>query len=480
MERDETKKRLPVWLKFSYGAAEGSNTLGWTMFYVYFLFFLTDVVGISPSFAGIIMMIATLWDAFTDPAVGIWSDRTKSRLGRRRSFMLFMSVPYGITVWLVFTDWGFPPMMTKLYFIGAVLLFFFAFTCLNIPYTSLAAEMTQDYDERTSLISYRAGWSQVFSIVAAALPPILVSFFSGRFGAGIGKYDPIGWSITTGLFAVFMAFPILWTWRATRGHELFPEETKISFRDIVQGALKNRPFRYILGICALSAMALNIAAAVMVYFMTYYMKFTEPQQSLAFTFLFACTIFWIPFINIVSAKLEKRWAFIIFIGFWMLVQGVGGILVKPDQMVFFYVLAALASGGVIAVTMINWMMIPDAVEVDEFKTGHRREGLYFGLTSFIGKTASALGLLLTGYILEWVGYVAPKQGEPGVLPTQTPETILGIRLIWAEATAVILVISIVLAFLLPMTRKKHQALREAIALKKEGKPYDVTPFRDII
>lgn len=476
--KDEIKKRLPVWLKFSYGAAEGSNTLGWTMFYLYYLFFLTDVVGLSPKFAGVIMMIATLWDAFTDPAVGIWSDRTRSRLGRRRSFMLFMSVPYGITLWLVFTDWGLSPLMTNLYFIGATLLFFFGFTCLNIPYTSLAAEMTQDYDERTSLISYRAGWSQVFSIVAAALPPILVSYFSGRFGTGIGEKDPVGWSVTTGLFAAFMVFPILWTWRATRGYELFPEETKISFKDIFHGALKNRPFRYIIGIVALSGMALNVAGAVMLYFMIYWMGFDKDQQSLAFAFLFGCTILWIPLVNMVSAKLEKRWAFIIFIGLWMLVQGIGGILVQPGQMVFFYILAVLASGGVIAVTMINWMMIPDAVEVDEFKTGQRREGLYFGLTCFIGKTASAIGLLMTGYILEWVGYVA---ADPTALTIhQTPETILGIRLIWSEATAAILVISIVIAFLLPMTRQKHRALIEAIRLKKEGKPYDTTAFKDII
>ncbi len=468
----EKSSKLPVWLKFSYGAAEGSNTLGWTMFYVYFLFFMTDVVGVSPSFAGFVMMVGTLWDAVTDPAVGIWSDRTKSKLGRRRSFMLFAAIPYGISVWLLFTDWGLSPMMTKAYFIAAVILYFFVFTCLNIPYTSLAAEMTQDYDERTSLISYRAGWSQVFSIAAAALPLILVKYFSERYGSGIGSIDPKGWTITTGLFGILMMFPIFWTWRATRGYEIFPEETKISFKDIFQGALKNRPFLYIIGICALSAMALNIAAAVMVYFMKYYMNFTEAQQSLAFLFLFACTIIWIPFINIISAKLEKRWAFIIFIGLWTVVQGVGGMLVKPGQMIFFYILAILASGGVIAVTMINWMMIPDVVEVDEFKTGHRREGLYFGITSFAGKAAAALALWTNGIILEWVGYVANVP--------QTPKTILGIRLIWAEATAAILVISVILAYFLPMTRKKHRALLEAIRLKKEGKPYDITPFKDIV
>jgi glycoside/pentoside/hexuronide:cation symporter, GPH family len=470
---DQSKKaKLPVWLKFSYGAAEGSNTLGWTMFYLYYLFFLTDVVGVSPAFAGFVMMIATLWDAVTDPAIGIWSDRSKSKLGRRRSFMLFMSVPYGISLWLVFTDWGLSPVMTKAYLIGAVIIYFFCFTCLNIPYTSLAAEMTQDYDERTSLISYRAGWSQVFSIAAGALPPILVAYFSRRFGAGIGKIDPIGWSITTGLFAVFMAFPILWTWRATRGYELFPEDTKISFKDVFGSALRNRSFLYIIGICSLSGLALVVAGAVMVYFMTYYMHFTEAQQSIAFAFLFGCTILWIPIINIVSAKLEKRWAFIIFIGVWMVVQAVGGMLVKPGQMVFFYILTILASGGIIAVTMISWMMIPDVVEVDEFKTGYRREGLYFGITSFVGKTANAFGLWITGIILEWVGYVANVP--------QTPRAILGIRVIWAEVTAFILIFGIILAFLMPMTRGKHRALLEAIRLKKEGKPYSTEAFEDIL
>ncbi len=144
----------------------------------------------------------------------------------------------------------------------------------------------------------------------------------------------------------------------------------------------------------------------MVYFMKYYMNFTEAQQSLAFLFFFACTILWIPLITYVSTKYEKRWAYIIFIGLWAVVQGIGGMLVKPGNIVFFYVLAILASGGVIAVTMINWMMIPDVVEVDEFKTGHRREGLYFGLTTFVGKAAGAVALWINGIVLEWIGYMA--------------------------------------------------------------------------
>jgi len=122
--------------------------------------------------------------------------------------------------------------------------------------------------------------------------------------------------------------------------------------------------------------------------------------------------------------------------------------------------------------MISWMMIPDVVEVDEFKTGYRREGLYFGITSFVGKTANAFGLWITGIILEWVGYVANVP--------QTPRAILGIRVIWAEVTAFILIFGIILAFLMPMTRGKHRALLEAIRLKKEGKPYSTEAFEDIL
>jgi len=329
--------------------------------------------------------------------------------------------------------------------------------------------MTQDYNERTSLISYRALWCQIASIVAAAVPWVFVEWLTIR----VGGNEKLAWSIMTGIFGFFCIFFILWTWRVTRGYELFPEETRIRLRDITGDVLKNRTFLYTFGIYTSANVALTVGATVLVYFMIYYMNLNETQQSIAFLFLFALTIVWIPAITRISEQKGKRWAFILFIGVWALVQGVGGLVVRPDTLILFYVLAALASGGVISVTMTGWSMIPDVVEVDEYKTGQRREGLYFAFFSFSRKISVAIAIWLVGQVLNWVQYV------PDVYP-QKPGAELGIRLLYAEGTAFFLVIAIILAYLLPMTKQKHDALRNAIAMKRDGKATDETEFSDLL
>jgi len=459
--------RLPFKAKLGYGTAELSSSLTWTMFYVLFLFFLTDVVKIEPAIAGFIMMLGTLWDAVTDPGVGIISDRTRSKYGRRRPFILGVAVPFGIITWLLFTDFGFGPRGTIAYFIIVVIIFFTVSTMLDVPYTSLSAEMTPDYDERTSLISYRAVFSQVASILGAALPLVLVERFNEIF------HNPkMSWSAVTAIFGFFAIFPILCTWRATRGYELFPKSTTARPRDIPGAVFKNRTFRYTVGVYVFSNVAMGVAGAVMVYFMKYFMAFNETQQSIAFLFLFSCTICWIPLINMTSGKYGKRWAFIGFIGMWAIIQSVFVLLVRPDTVIFFYILVILASGGLVGITMTGWSMIPDVIEVDEFKSGQRREGLYFGVISFSRKISVAVAVWLVGIILSWIGYVPDAQ--------QTDTAIFGIRMLYAEVTALFLFVSIIIAYLLPMTKAKHQALREAIELKKAGKPWDEETIKDIL
>ncbi|MBN1636978.1 MAG: MFS transporter [Deltaproteobacteria bacterium] len=459
--------RLPFRVKVGYGAAELPNSLTWTMFYVLFLFFLTDVVRIEPAMAGFIMMLGTLWDAVTDPGIGIISDRSKSKFGRRRPFILGVAIPFGIITWLLFTDFGFGPKMTMAYFIIVVLIYFTIFTVLDVPYTSLAAEMTQDYDERTSLISFRAVFCQIASILGAALPLVLVQWLNQSVHS-----LKISWSVVCAIFGFIAIFPILWTWRATRGYELFPESTTVKLKDIPDAVFKNRTFRYTVGVYVFSNVGMGVAGAVMVYFMKYFMNFNETQESIAFLFLFACTIFWIPVINMISARHGKRWAFMIFIGLWAIIQSVGVMLVRPDTVVFFYILIILASGGLIGVTMAGWSMIPDVIEVDEFKSGQRREGLYFGVISFSRKISVAIALWLVGIFLSRIGYVPDAQ--------QTDSAIFGIRILYAEGTAVFLFISIILAYLLPMNKQKHQALREAIELKKAGQQWDAEAIKDIL
>ncbi len=466
MNKQENDK-LPLGVKIGYGGGEGANSLIFTFLYAFGMFFFTDVVKLDPAFAGLVLMIGTLWDAVTDPAIGIYSDRLQTRWGRRRPFLLLVAVPYGVISWLLFTDFSLDPFLTKIYFIIMIILYFTAFTCLTVPHLSLSAEMTRDYDERTSLVGWRAGWSQATSIIGAGLPLSLAAYFGDMFGS-----QKMGWSATSAIFGLLCIPMVLLSWRVTRGYELYSQDVDIRFKDLFDAPLKNRPFMYTIGLYAFGLMGMTIAGSVGVYFMTYYMGFSEDQSSIAFGILFGCTVLWIPLINLVSSKLGKRQAFMIFIGLWACVQSIGIFLVRPGWTMGYYLMMFLAAGGLVGIYMIGWAMIPDCIEVDEFKTGDRREGLYYGIIAFVQKGGCTLSLGISGIILSKVGYVPDAP--------QTETALLGIRMIFGPGVAFLLIISIIFCYFMPITRKKHQALCQAIVLKKQGRAYETKSLEGII
>lgn len=463
----KTNSKLPGWVKFCYGGGEGSNSLIWTFFYVFFLFFLTDIVKLEPATAGFIMMVGVIWDAVTDPLIGIWSDNLKWKWGRRRPLLLAVALPYGILSWLLFTDFNLGDRGTIIYFILAVIGYMTAFTFLNVPYTALAAEMTQDYDERTSLISFRTLWSMVASIFGAALPFMLAGAFADMFGS-----QRIGWSISAAILGLASVFPILLTWRMTRGYELFPEQATVKWRDIREALLGNRPFRYVMGIWTFGIVAINVSAAAVVYFFTYRMGYSEDESSIAFLFFMCASVIWVPIISKTAQNLGKRKSLMIFMGGWAFVCAVLFMMVDQGDTIFLYCLLFLAAMGNSGIYLLGWSMIPDVIEVDEFKTGQRREGLYFGIIAFSQKLGSAIAIWLIGVSLSLVGYT------PGA--AQSTKAMWGIRLIFSEGTAFFILLVIIVCLFSPMTREKHQALTEAIARKRMNQNYDTVKIRDLI
>jgi len=409
-------------------------------------------------------MIATLWDAVTDPAIGIVSDNLKSKWGRRRPFLLIAALPFGVTTWLLFTDFHFG----FAYYVVMIILFFTFFTMVNVPYSALGAEMTQDYNERMSLVSFRTGWSQFLTLFSAALPLILV----GIFGEALGSASA-GWSAMAALFGTIAVFTILLTWRTTRGYELFSENTGFKFSDIYSVVRHNRTFRYTLGIWTFGIIALNFVVSTAVYFFTYVMGYGESMTGMVFGVLIAAGFIYIPIIDYVAHKKSKRMAFIIFAAFWGAINLFAGIMVAGPQDSTVCWIGLLTAGAVSAcmVYQLGWAMIPDVTEVDELVSGQRREGLYFGVMAFVQKIASAVTFQVIGIILAWVGY------QPDV--TQTPETLLGIRMLMYEAPVVFLILACIVAYYMPMTREKHQALLDILKLKKENKKYDITPLKEL-
>lgn len=462
------KQKLPLKVKVGYGAAEGANCIVFTLFYTFAMFFLTDVAGLDPAFSGTLFAIGILWNAFTDPIVGIWSDNLKSAWGRRRPFLLAIAFPFGIVAWLLFTDFNLSQGLTRLYFFVVIILYFTAYSLLETPHLALSAEMTQDYDERTGLVAWRTGWSQVGAILAGALPLIMVAYFKEIFGT-----KNTAWSLMAAILGTVCVPLILVTWHCTRGYELFPKKTKVSIRNLMGDPIRNRPFRIFVIAYTLALMAMTIGGGVGVYYMTYLMGFSESQISIGLLILFGVAMVWIPVIDFVASKLGKRTAWLIFIGIWAVTQGIFiQFIIQPGDTVFLYCLFFFAGSGLTSVYMLGWSMIPDCVEVDEYKTGQRREGLYFGVIAFIQKGGCALAMWILGIALSWVGYV------PDVV--QSERALMGIRTILGLGEAFFLLLSILFCYFMPITREKHQALCEAIQLKKEGRECNEECFADII
>jgi len=466
IQDDAQTGTLPFGVKLGYGGAESAGSLIWTVFYTYFLFYLTDVVKMDPGMAGVVMMVGSFWQAAFTPLAGVFSDTRRWRWGRRRPFLLAVAAPYGIISWLLFTDLGLSSTWTAVYVLTTVILYFTAYVLIDVPYTALAAEMTQDYDERTSLVTYRTAWSQVMTIIGAAVPLALAGALASQLGS-----QRAGWSVMAAVLGVVAAVPVLLTWRVTRGYELFPEKTQVAWRDIFGGALRNRTFRYTMGIYAAGYTAINLLMAVAVYFLTYVMHYGDNMTSLAlFVWVVAGTA-WLPLINLVTRRWGKRFALAAFMALWV-VSMAAMLLVGPHTVVLFWALILISPAGAVAATMLSWAMIPDCTEIDEFKTGQRREGLYYGIATFAQQTAVAVALLFTGVFLSWIGYA------PDV--PQSHSALLGIRLLFAFGTALFAVVTLVLAIRLPLTREKHAALRAAIRSRELGQEPTTDGFADVL
>ena len=459
-----SSERIPLGVKIAYGGAEGSVTTVWTAFAVYFLFFLTEVVGISASVGGMVLGVAVLWDAVTDPAMGIISDRTHSRYGRRRPYIIASAVPFCVTFWLLFST---PPLhgfLRVAYFVLMAVLMHTAMTVLSVPHAALVPEMTTDYDERTSLASYRFAWSVIGSLFSAVLLLLIANRFEDR---------TVGWSVAAAVVGFLCLFPILLTWRYTRGWERYSESSEImNIRDMRDAIFGNRSLRYALCIFIFGITANYAGGSIAVYFLEYWMGFSKEQISLYWLIFFVSNLLWVPVILYLSYRMGKRGAYIICIGIGAITYGVGNIMVQPGQVLVMYVLSVIGALAAAATYQLLWAMIPDVVEVDEFKTGKRREGLYYGVYLLTTKLASALALFIVGQVLEFIGYIPNIEQPHSVL--------LGIRLLFGPGVGGLLLISAVITIFFPMTRKRHKALLKAIEAKRTGVPWNEGEFKELL
>jgi GPH family glycoside/pentoside/hexuronide:cation symporter len=434
-----------------YGVGDIGFSLTTTILGAYFAIFLTDVVGIRPGIAAVAIFIGRTWDYINDPIFGYISDRTRTRWGRRRPFLLFGMLPLMITFSML---WWRPPWQGTIalaaYYAVAYILFEAANTLLYMPYFALTPELTSDYDERTSLTTYRMFFSILGSLVAFTVPLIMVGTFTPE---NAPKVTTMGI-----LFGVVSALPMLLVFFGTRERLDYMEQDKPTLGQSIKAAMDNKPFLYGLAIFLATWISVEILQASLLFFIKYVVQ-REAQNDLIMATIFVIAIFALPIWEWVSRRWSKRWAYIFGIAFWAVVQIIMITINPATSLNLILILCALAGVGVAAAHVLPWAILPDAIEWDEYQTGKRHEGMFYSLTTLTKKIATSIALPLVLLLLDLTGYV-PN------LPQQAPSALLGIRVTIGPIPAVLLVIGIWFAFKYPLDRTQFSDIVKKLAERR--------------
>ena len=465
--------KLSFWTKLVYGTGDWGLAGNGTLRQIFYAIFLTDVVGLEPRLASVAALIGILWDAINDPLVGMLSDRVHTRWGRRRPFLLFFSIPFGLSFMLLWYAPPFEGQIAKAIFVTIAFMISDTFeTLVSVPFSALTPELTPDYDERTSLTGFRMFFNLGISLVTAVAAPAIVD----GVVAGGGTLQQ-GYLITAAIFGGLAAMPFLLIFFVVREHELTPEQiNKVSFRETVRTAGANIPFRFATAIYMLNWITFDLVALVLPFYLLYWISsgnllaqtsvfgISLPIESAVFALLLITSVVVLPFWIFISNRFSKQIAYIVGMVFWAAVQ-LAIFSVQPGQIKLVLILSVLAGISVSSAHLLPDSLFPDVIEWDELRTGRRQEGIYYGVMNFVRKTTGALAIFIALQVLGWYGYQSPPEGATSF--QQSATTLGAIRFLIGPLGAVLLFSAIGMAWFYPLTRERHARIRRLLAHKKE-------------
>ncbi|MCB0012964.1 MAG: MFS transporter [Anaerolineales bacterium] len=447
---------LTVARKLGYGAGDVGPALVATISGFFLNVFLLDVAGLEPYMAAAIFLIVKIWDSLNDPIIGAMTDRTNTRWGRRRPWLLFGAIPFGIA-WLL--QWLVPDLggwALFAYYLVVALLLDTAVTSVNVPYTALTPEIAPGYNERTDLNTYRFSFS-----ILGGMFSLLIHDTILRSAATLAA----GYAISAAIMGAVIIVTNWITFASVQERYVPVEQAdEPGFIEGFKIAFSNRPFLMVTGIYLMSWLAIQFIQANMLFYVRYWMGAEDQFIILAMALQISIFLFLLVWSK-VSEKIGKRHAYFAGISIWILVE-VALYFVQPGQMTLLIVLAVLAGAGASVAYLIPWSMLPDVVDVDELNTGLRREGVYYGFFVFLQKLGISLGLALSNLVLQWVNYIAAVPGEP--IPVQNDGVLLAFRLFVSFVPLVILLLSLPIAYKYPITRERHAEIQAALAERRGG------------
>jgi GPH family glycoside/pentoside/hexuronide:cation symporter len=447
------ENKLSVGVKLGYGVADFGGCLFFAATAFVLLNYLTDTVGLSAALAGIALMVGRIWDAFYDPIIGYISDRTKTKMGRRRPFMLGGAIPLFITMIIMFTNpslvigSGISQPVLFVYTMVVYIILCTAWSTVNIPYSSLGPELTTDYNERTSLNGYRFGFAAVGTLLGAGLALPIVALATDK---------NMGFVLMGTIFGAALLVSTLITVFSVKESAVVKPATSMGFWETYSEVFKNKPYDFILMVYILHILGITIASGIVIYYFKYVLG-AEDMTTYAMLIFIGVAMLFIPVSVAMSKKTGKK-----------LVYGTGFVIMGVGLLVLFFlghtmgiafnlIMMAFLGIGMGLLYAMPYAIVADSIEYDYLRTGERREGAFFGIFTWGLKMGQALASFVMGMTLEAMGYVA------NAIP-QTASAQLGIRLFLGPIPAAVFFLAAVVLYFYPITEKRYKEILAQIAV----------------
>ncbi len=455
--------KLSFTVKFWYAIADVYGGGAFNIINFYYAIFLTSVLKISPFWVAMVMIASKAWDAVSDPLMGRISDNTRTKWGRRRPYFL-IGIPFiFISFFLLWFPADFSSQTLRAIFaLTAYVLYSTVNTMVMVPYQAMMPELTDDYNERSSVSGIRIGFSLGASLVCAVLPPIIWESFSDV---------RTGYMVMACVFGAIFALPWLGTFLKTKERESYMHEPKRKgniFKEFAE-TLKVKSFRKLVYMHLCSFLALDVITTLFMFFMLYYLNKGDMGRYVLGV-LILVEIFSIPLAVFVANKTSKKFSFALGSLLWAFFA-LCTLLVTPEMSIMvMFVLAIFMGVSLSMPTVMVFSIFSDTTDVGELYFGKRTEGRFSGVQTLIRKacSAGAVGLVMMG-----LGLAGFKESVvAGVNVAQPEEAILTIRLILALFPAILLIIGVCIAKTMPLNNERYKKLREYLDAKRNGTKLD--------
>lgn len=467
--RSNVKLKFSTKLSFAMGDIYAGGFFNIINFF--YAIFLTDVVRISPVWAGVIFTVSKIWDAITDPLMGAISDRTKSRFGRRRPYFL-MGIPL---IFLSFAMMWYPlssgSEISKVIFYGfAYMLSNTVATFVQVPFLSMAAEISTDYNERNSISGIRMFVSGASSLVCAVAPMLIVSMYqdvaTGHFVMGI-------------IFGLIFALPWLLVFRVKEppifASTAAEEAKKTGMFKLMVNTLKVKSFRRLLYMYLGIFVTMDLLAMMEAYFLTYIVKAPE-ILSYILGILLLFEVVTMPLATFITNKTSKVKVIIWGSTAWALLCLANLFITPATPHIVLYAISA-SIGVAIAFPIVGIIsLFGDVTDVGELYYGTRNEGSFFGVQQFTRKCASAVANGVTLGVIGIAGFINPveeiRNGVTVLITQVQPDIVLALIRGFMSFTGVLLIPTVVFAILWQLTPERHARMIEYLDKKRAGLPVD--------